>query len=93
MSRSWRRTLSEASPLMPTEEVHFIATIEVKKVVRKVPDPVRYPTDKAEPEKKHVSTIARVVITNGELAELRNKVGAHLSLVDDGGDIDERVTR
>ena len=82
---------------------HYVARIAFQKVT--TPDPVsiagRYPTEAeriqieaAQKERRTVTTIANVVVAAPDIEKLRDKVNAHVSIVEDGGSIDEeRITR
>lgn len=71
-----------------TEQVHYIADITVRKVSYTPPVTGRYENEN-KPEKKKVSTIAHVVVSNEELEKLVEKTNLHLTLVEDGGDIEK----
>lgn len=76
-----------------TDQVHYIADITVRKVTVTPANPGRSGySNEATPEKKKVSTIAHVVVSNELLEKLVEKTNLHLSLVEDGGDIEKGAT-
>lgn len=67
-----------------TTEEHFVVSIQVKKINRTVA------TDRFEtvagPRSK--SSIASITVSAPDLETLRQKIQAHVALIDDGGEIE-----
>lgn len=78
---------------MPKTEIHFVANVDIKKVVHVIQDEPRYSADPKKPDQKTISTIAHLTVTNSQLDQLSQRIGAHLSLVEDGGDIGDKHSR
>lgn len=82
---------------------HYVARIAFQKV--STPDPIsiagRYPTEAerlqietSQRERRKITTIANIVVAAPDIDKLREKVNAHVSIVEDGGSIEEeRITR
>lgn len=68
---------------MADTETHFVVTVDVRKIV----------TTKQLHEKRDKSTVANIIVSAPTLESLKDKASAHLALVEDGGDISERITR
>ena len=62
---------------------HFVAKITVLQVSR---------TQGTHP-KRDKATITNLAISSTDLDKLKEKISAHIALIEAGGDIDERVTR
>lgn len=65
--------------------MHFVARI----VVEKVDYGGRLPSGST----RNKAMIANIAVSGPDLESLKSKAAAHLDLVEDGGDINERATR
>lgn len=66
--------------------MHFVARIVVEKV-----DHVR--SNSAITTGRTKAMIANIAVSATDLDSLKEKAAAHLNLIEDGGEIDQRVTR
>lgn len=69
---------------------HYVARVVVEKIER--PEPAAaargYERNTAEPPKRTKTTVASVTISAQQLGTLKESIGAHMALVEDGGEIE-----
>ena len=68
---------------------HYVARVVVEKIERPEPTAARgYERNQVDPPKRTKTTVASVTVSAQQLGTLKDSIGAHIALVQDGGEIE-----